>query len=104
MNEIPEDIEARLTAAVSEFFARKFGGEYEGDVFIDLLRDAILAEREQCAKIAEEAGHWEVDNITCAGSYTTDTVASSRAVWKGLDGPSIAAAIRQGQAKEGEGK
>ncbi|MBB4347969.1 hypothetical protein [Aliirhizobium cellulosilyticum] len=50
---IPEgaELDAQLTAYVSEFFARKFGGEGEGDVFIDLMKTAILAERQRCAAV-----------------------------------------------------
>lgn len=68
MTEIDDDVKARETAFVSEFFARAALGEGEADILIELLRSAIQAarneERERCAKIAMkraillEGGAW----------------------------------------------
>ena len=98
MNEIPDDIESRLTAAVSEFFARKFGGEYEGDVFIDLLRDAIRGERNRADmtdRIAYRLAYAALASIDAprTGFHLQPAIEAIKQEY---------AAIRQGQAKEGE--
>jgi hypothetical protein len=44
---IPAGLEPKLTAAISEFFARTYEGESEADVLTDIIADVILAERER---------------------------------------------------------
>ena len=87
MNEIPEDI---MEAAKSVADEAHDDMSHRGTVAA--VSKAILAERERCAKIAENATievsmHWDPETVVTQAVAHRDR---------------IAAAIRQGQAKEGE--
>ncbi len=57
---------------------------------ISQLEAELSQETERCAKIAEDAGHWEA--VAPPGMYSAPY--GSTAVWVGLDGAAIAKAIR----------
>lgn len=80
MNEIPEDI-----IAAGNRFQDLFGDGRQGYVAFDIAVLAIMAERERCAAVAIEYD---------GGGRKNNDVG-----WALSD---VAAAIRQGQAKEGE--
>lgn len=82
MNEIPDDIMEAAKGALNSAVSAAMGGDPQPSVFI---AKALLAERERCAAVAIEYD---------GGGRKNNDVG-----WALSD---VAAAIRQGQAKEGE--
>lgn len=60
MSEIPEDVMVAATKAYDDGFERFAGNK------IEAIAQAILAEREACAKIAEEQGRNNIDWVYAA--------------------------------------
>lgn len=89
MNEIPEDI---IAAAENAYW----DPECESTPMV--IARAILAERERCASLAERIPIAELE----ATSATADLIELTWRTAALVQRNTIATAIRQGQAKEGE--
>jgi hypothetical protein len=95
MNEIPEDIMMAASKVADEI------GGYSRDPLGDEIKiaRAILAERERCASLAERIPIAELQATSATADHIELTWRTAALVQRST----IAAAIRKGQAKEGEG-
>lgn len=92
---IPAGIEPKLTKAISEFFARTYDGESEADVLIDIIADAILADRAELDRLREENALLvgEVSDLKYRLSYANESLSHRTEiihnVWDALGNPTL---------------